>query len=121
MRQAGVIAAAGLIALEDSPARLHEDHQNARYLATCLAEVPGIKIDPSRVETNILVFDISGLGASTAEFSKELRSHRILANGISPTHMRMVTHVDVRREHCERAANVVAQVASKSDAATIAV
>jgi threonine aldolase len=121
MRQAGVIAAAGLIALEDSPARLHEDHQNARYLATRLAEVPGIKIDPSRVETNILVFDISGLGVSTAEFSKELRSHGILANGISPTHMRMVTHVDVRREHCERAANIVAQVASKSDAASIAV
>ncbi len=114
MRQAGVLAAAGLIALEESPARLHQDHENARYLADRLAQIPGVSIDPSRVQTNILVFDISGLGISTAEFSKELRSRGVLSNGISPTHMRMVTHVDVGRKECEHAADVLAEVASEA-------
>src|SRR5262252_8888723 len=59
MRQAGVRAAAGLIALEKHPARLHEDHANAKFLAQGLAEIPGIAIDPAKVVTNILVFDIS--------------------------------------------------------------
>jgi threonine aldolase len=121
MRQAGVLAAAGLIALEESPIRLHEDHQNARDLANRLAEIRGINIDPSRVQTNILVFDISGLCVSTGELSKELRSHGILANGISPTHMRMVTHVDVQRQDCERAAAVLAEIASQRNVATLAV
>ncbi len=121
MRQAGVLAAAGLIALEESPARLHEDHQNAKYLAKRLADIPGIRIEPARVETNILVFDISGLGLSTAEFSKELRSRGVLSNGISPTHMRMVTHVDVGRQQCERAADVLAEVASQTHTITAAV
>jgi threonine aldolase len=121
MRQAGVLAAAGLLALEDSPARLIEDHRNAHYLASRLAEIPGIKIDPSRVQTNILLFDISGLGVTTSEFSGDLRARGILANGISDTHMRMVTHVDVAREQCERAADIVAQVASQNHAATVTV
>lgn len=121
MRQAGVLAAAGLIALEESPARLHQDHHNARYLANRLAQIPGIHIDPSHVETNILVFDISGLDIPTDEFSKQLRSRGVLSNGISRTHMRMVTHVDIRREDCERAADVLAEVASQTQTITAAV
>ena len=74
MRQAGVLAAAGLIAIDESPARLHEDHQNARYLAEHLSRLHGIMVDPSRITTNIVIFDISGLGLSTAEFSGELKS-----------------------------------------------
>ncbi len=111
MRQAGVLAAPGLIALEESPARLDEDHRNARYLAERLAEIPGIKIDLARVQTNILVFDISGTGLSASEFSRELKSQGILANGIDATHMRMVTHRDVTRDECERAAEILACVA----------
>lgn len=121
MRQAGVLAAAGLIALTESPPRLCEDHQNARYLANRIAQIPGIQIDPTRVQTNILVFDISGLGISTIELSLELKSRGVLSNGITPTHMRMVTHVDVSREHCERAADVLAEIASSKTVTTVAV
>jgi len=111
MRQAGVLAAAGLIALQESPDRLQEDHKNARYLAACLAELPGIEIDASSVSTNIVIFDISDLSVSTAEFSRELKSRGVLANGINITHMRMVTHLDVDREACRRAIDVLAEVA----------
>ncbi len=121
MRQAGVLAAAGLIALEESPAQLHRDHQNAQYLAKRLAEAPGIGIDPSRVQTNIVVFDIAELEISTGEFSKELKARGVLANGISATQMRIVTHRDVGREDCERAADLIVEVASRKGAATVAV
>ena len=63
-----------------------------------------MKIDPSRVHTNIVIFEISGLGISSAEFSRQLKSRGLLANGINATHMRMVTHMDVSRDDCERAA-----------------
>ena len=112
MRQAGVLAAAGMIALEDSPTRLGEDHRNARHLAQRLAEIHGIQIQPSRVQTNILIFGISGLHLSTPEFSKELKRRGVLANGINATEMRMVTHVDVTRDDCERAAGLAAEIAT---------
>ncbi|MDD5542686.1 MAG: low-specificity L-threonine aldolase [Acidobacteriia bacterium] len=102
MRQVGVLAAAGLVALEKHPAKLHEDHANAKHLAKALAEMPGIQMDPSKVQTNILVFDISGTGQDTSSFSQALRKHRVLANGINPTHMRMVTHYDVHRDDIEK-------------------
>ena len=60
MRQAGVIAAAGLIALEKSPGRLHADHENAQLLAKGIAAMPGLKIDPAKVRTNIVIFDCEG-------------------------------------------------------------
>ena len=110
MRQAGVLAAAGLIALEESPARLPTDHANARYLAERLSAVRPIVIDARRVTTNIVIFDISNLGVSTAEFSRALKQKGILANGISATHMRMVTHLDVSREDCASTVDVVADV-----------
>lgn len=107
MRQAGVLAAAGLVALEDSPRRLAQDHANARFLAEALAGLQGIQIDLASVQTNIVIFDISELGVTTAEFSDRLKERGILANGISATHMRMVTHLDVTREDCERAVEVI--------------
>jgi threonine aldolase len=110
MRQAGVLAAAGLIALEESPAGLAADHANARYLANRLSQMPPIKLDAARVMTNIIIFDISGLGLTTAEFSMALKEKGILANGINATHMRMLTHSDVSRQDCETAANAVEQV-----------
>lgn len=121
MRQAGVLAAAGLIALEESPLRLHEDHMNARYLAERLAEIRGIQIDPTQVRTNILIFDISGLGISTKEFSRNLKSHGVLANGAGGSRMRIVTHVGVDRRDCERAAEALAEVASQTAAERTAV
>ena len=121
MRQAGVLAAAGLIALEESPSRLHEDHENARFLAQRLSEIPGIKIDPARVRTNIVIFDISGLGITSAELSRDLKSAGVRANGINPTRMRMLTHCDVTREDCERAAGILAQLAKQKMATTASV
>ncbi len=114
MRQAGVLAAAGLIALEESPAGLATDHANARYLADRLSKLPPIKLDAAAVKTNIVIFDISGLGMSTSEFSAQLKGKGVLANGINPTHMRMLTHRDVSRQECEQAANAVETLVLRS-------
>jgi len=112
MRQAGILAAAGLLALEESPKHLDEDHRNARGLAERLARLPGIRIDPGRVQTNIVIFDITRLGITTSEFSRQLKARGILSNGISSTQMRMVTHLDVSHEDCEHAAEIVGEVAA---------
>jgi threonine aldolase len=111
MRQAGVLAAAGLIALEESPAGLPADHANARYLAERLSAVHPIQIDVERVSTNIVIFDLSNLGVPADEFSRALKQKGILANGIGATQMRMVTHMDVSREDCAKAADVVGEFA----------
>src|SRR5207245_7168037 len=79
MRQAGVIAAAGLIALEKSPARLHIDHENARRLADGIAEIRGLRIDPGKVRTNIVIFDCSGIGKTAVELCELLYRRGILA------------------------------------------
>src|SRR5262244_541790 len=68
MRQAGVLAAAGLIALEKGPKRLQEDHDNAQFLARQLAEIPGIGIDPSNVQTNIVIYSVRKAGYSSSDF-----------------------------------------------------
>ena len=107
MRQSGVIAAAGLVALEKMTARLEEDHANAQVLARGLAEIRGVKIDPERVQTNILVFDISGTGQSTAAFTATLKQRGVLASGINAREMRMVTHKDVSRAACETALGAI--------------
>ena len=108
MRQSGVLAAAGLIALEKMPARLKEDHDNARVLAAGLAEIKGIKI--GRTPTNILVFDISGTGMNTQEFSRKLAARSVLAAGIDNEVMRFVAHHDVSREDCLRTLEVVKEI-----------
>jgi threonine aldolase len=105
MRQVGVIAAAGIVALEKMTARLEEDHANARLLARGLAETPGIRIDPEKTETNIVIFDIRDTGVATDELSTRLKRRGVLANGINPREMRMVTHKDVSRSNCETALN----------------
>jgi len=74
MRQVGVIAAAGLIALEKSPLRLHEDHANARHLAEGIAKIPGVKIDPAGVKTNIVIFDCSASGMNALNFAMRCTS-----------------------------------------------
>jgi threonine aldolase len=107
MRQVGVIAAAGLVALEKMTARLEEDHANAQFLAMGLAEIQGVRIDPERVQTNIVVFDIRDTGQTTEEFSARLKQRGVLANGISTNEMRMVTHKDVSRNDCEAAMGAV--------------
>jgi threonine aldolase len=111
MRQAGVLAAAGLIALEEMPKRLGEDHENARFLAEALARIPGIRI-PHEVQTNIVIFDVSGTGLPSSEFSARLKECGVLINGINPTQMRLLTHFDADRTACERALEAIGQVAA---------
>jgi threonine aldolase len=114
MRQVGVIAAAGLIALEKMTARLVEDHVNARLLADGLAQIPGVRIDPERVQTNIVVFDIQETRMSMDDLSAKLKERGVLANGINPREMRMVTHKDVSRKDCETALEITAEVFVRS-------
>jgi threonine aldolase len=113
MRQAGVLAAAGLIALEESPKRLHEDHANAQQLATGLAGLPGISIDPKKVATNIVIFDVQGTGRTAAEMSEEIGRHNVLCSATDKYAVRMVTHCDVDREGIEQAIRAVAAVAAE--------
>ena len=110
MRQAGILAAAGLIAMEHGPQKLKQDHANARFLAEGLAEIPGIKIDPGTVQTNILICDISGTGMTSTELSRKLAELNVLANGVGPQLIRFVTHLDVSREQCARALEIVASI-----------
>ncbi len=103
MRQVGVLAAAGLVALEESPQRLHEDHANARYLAEGLAQIPGISVDPKKVQTNIIIFDVRGTGRTAGEVCAELAKRKVLAGPTDKFAIRMVTHCDVDRAAIARA------------------
>jgi threonine aldolase len=114
MRQSGILAAAGLIALEKMPARLKEDHDNAKLLAEGLAVTPGIKINAKKVVSNILVFDVGSTGMDTAEFSRRLASKNVLAAGIDPQQMRFVTHLDISREDCLKTLEVVRTISRAS-------
>jgi threonine aldolase len=112
MRQAGVLAAAGLIALEEMPNRLGEDHANARFLATELSKMPGIGIDPARVQTNIVIFDVTATGLATNDLTGALKPRGVLMNGINPRQMRAVTHYDVSRQQCATAIAAISEVLS---------
>jgi threonine aldolase len=108
MRQAGVLAAAGLIALEQMPARLHEDHANARLLAEALAHMEGVAIDPETVETNILIFRLTG-SLNASELVARLKARGVLAGSVGPDAIRLVTHHDVSRADCITAAEVLTE------------
>lgn len=109
MRQVGVVAAAAMVSLEDSPARLHEDHENAAYLAREIA-VMGLGIDPEKVRTNIVIFDVSETGMHALQFLQKLRQAGVLAVPTGAFQIRMVTHCDVNRTDCERAIEALRQV-----------
>jgi threonine aldolase len=108
MRQAGVLAAAGLIALTEMTKRLGEDHAHARLLAEAVAAVPGVAIDMATVETNIVIFTLVDGGA--AEFVAALKAKGIASSAIGTHQVRFVTHFDVSREDCERAAKASVEV-----------
>jgi threonine aldolase len=101
MRQAGVLAAAGLIALEEMPARLHEDHEHARWVAEQIAAIGGCVIDLETVQTNIVIFRHERRAAP--EIVAALKSQGILCGTAGPDEVRFVTHHDVDRTACERA------------------
>jgi threonine aldolase len=110
MRQAGILAAAGLIALEQGPQKLEIDHENAKFLAEGLAKIPGLKIDPAKVHTNVVLCDITETGKTSGELSCELAGRKVLASSVGPELLRFVTHFDVDREECAQALAVVAEV-----------
>ena len=104
MRQAGIIAAAGVYALRHHVDRLAEDHQRARALAHGLAEIPGVALDPDRVETNSVIFDVRRTGMSAEAFgARTLASHRVRFSVLGPTTVRAVTHLDIPPDGIERA------------------
>jgi threonine aldolase len=104
MRQAGIIAAAGIYALRHHVDRLAEDHERARRLAHGLAALRGILLDPAQVETNIVVFDVSGTGLSAEAFgNRTLASHGVRFSVLGPSLVRAVTHLDVPPNGIDRA------------------
>src|SRR5271157_364704 len=107
MRQAGVLAAAGLIALEQGPKRLYEDHVNARLLAESLAKIESVVIDLDAVETNIVVFRLRGVSAP--DVAARLKTRNIWMSAFGPDAIRLVTHLDVDRTACTTAAKALAE------------
>ncbi len=106
MRQAGVLAAAGLIALEQMPGRLPEDHANARLLAESVAKSDKVEIDLQAVQSNIVIFQLKNEGDAPGMVAV-LKERGVLASAIGPHTIRFVTHFDVDRAACERAAGIV--------------
>lgn len=98
MRQAGILAAAGLISLKDMTKRLHIDHDNAKYLASRLLEIPGVKLDIESVHINMVFFTIENLKISDAEFVEKLYQKGIKINGAEKGELRFVTNNDVTIE-----------------------
>jgi threonine aldolase len=109
MRQAGILAAAGLIALHEMPKRLGEDHANARLLAEAVAAHPkAAEIDLDSVQTNIVIFKLKNDG-DAAGFTAALKQKGVLVSAIGPHAVRFVTHYDVDRAACEQAAALVSE------------
>lgn len=111
MRQAGVLAAAGLLALEEGPGRLPEDHENARLLAQAVANCAGATINLEAVQTNIVIFTVPDSGRA-AKLVADLKSRGVLSSVVGPEQVRLVTHRDVSRADCERAADLLRELLS---------
>jgi threonine aldolase len=108
MRQAGILAAAGLIALEKMPARLDEDHANARLMAEALATLDDVTLDLNSVETNIVIFRLKGK-MSAADLVLRMKARGILVSAIGPDAVRLVTHFDVDRAACTEVAQALTE------------
>ena len=111
MRQAGIIAAGAVYALNHHVERLPEDNENAQILARGLAEIEGIVVEP--VETNLIFFDVSGLGVTAEAFNALLRDKGLRISVLGKTRARAVTHLDVSREQVKEALEIIRQVAGQ--------
>ncbi|MGB6607995.1 MAG: low-specificity L-threonine aldolase [Atribacterota bacterium] len=98
MRQAGILAAAGIIALENMVERLEEDHKNARILGEGLADIGGIKIDLETIQTNMVYFNLNKSGMNTYQFLPKLAEYNILGSPQPPTKVRLVTHYGINED-----------------------
>ncbi|MHB8575784.1 MAG: low-specificity L-threonine aldolase [Dehalococcoidia bacterium] len=107
MRQAGILAAAGLFALDEMRDRLADDHRNARRLADGLSRIPGISIEPAGIESNIVIFEV--LGRLAWDFLATVRAQGVLAGAPGPQHVRMVTHYGIETEDIDEALTRIEQ------------
>ena len=112
MRQAGILAAAGLYALEHNIVRLHEDHQHAQLLAQGLAKIPGVTSDEKAVETNIVLFDIGEIAQEPDQLLNKLKDDGVLVSRFTPTIFRAVTHLDVSHQDILDAIDILKNVLS---------
>lgn len=113
MRQAGIIAAAGIHALDHHFKRLEEDHQNAKRLTMGLRKLKGISIDPSHVETNIVIFDAAATGMTSWQLAEAMKTEGVLIHPIAKSQIRLVTHLDVSAEDIEKTLKVFEKILGK--------
>jgi len=113
MRQVGIIAAAGIYALDHHIERLKEDHQNAKRLALGLQKFKGVSIDPEHVETNIVIFDLANSGMIASQVTEAMKKERVLTHAFGRTQIRIVTHLDVSSEDIEVALGAFEKVLGK--------
>ena len=113
MRQAGIVAAAGIHALEHNITRLKEDHSHATHLAQILHHIPSVSLNPTHVETNIIVFEVKENGRSPAQLVAELKQAGVLINAIGGRRFRAVTHLDISAQDIEEAGRMFAAVLSR--------
>ncbi|RSD25519.1 low-specificity L-threonine aldolase [Mesobacillus subterraneus] len=112
MRQAGVIAAPGLIALTKMKDRLGEDQWNAKVLAEAIEEIPGLKL-ARQPETNIIVADVEGLNITSSQFVDQLKTEGVISGTFGPTFVRFVTHFDVSEDDIQKAIEAIAKAAKQ--------
>ncbi len=117
MRQVGILAAAALYALENNIERLAEDHANARHLAESIAEMPGIRLDPSDVETNIVIFEVSQRLGTNQEFVDRLHERGVWMFTVGPARIRAVTHLDVSSAQIDQAINIIREICAAAHVA----
>jgi len=110
MRQSGIIAAAGIFALQNNLDRLEEDHENAQYLGQKLSELPGLRLDPDCIETNLVFFDVSATGKLSHHISKRLRELGVYIGATNDVRMRAVTHLGITRNMLKKAASIISKV-----------
>ncbi|MCC7475005.1 MAG: low-specificity L-threonine aldolase [Pirellulales bacterium] len=114
MRQTGIIAAGALFALENHIDRLVEDHANARLLAESIRSIPGLRLDPDPIDTNIVIFQIDAELGTAATLVARLRDAGILMNATAPQRIRAVTHLDVSREQVKLASEALCKLVPTS-------
>ena len=112
MRQAGILAAAGVYALEHHIARLAEDHANAHFLATLLKDIPGVVVDVMAVETNMVMFQVPRSSKATDMLLADCRESGVLLNAVGDRAFRVVTHLDVNHEDMVVAGRIFSRVFS---------
>lgn len=113
MRQSGILAAAGIIALEKMIERLEEDHKNTRILGEGLAKIEGVKVDLEAVQTNMVYFDLQELGMDTYKFLPKLAEYNILGSPRPPTKVRLVTHYGINREDIYTTIKAIKEIVSE--------